>query len=252
MVSSSPLALAVRSYGAASALDRHSFAQIVLPLTGALTMEIGGRGGVIGRGDIAFVEANTHHDQTAKRANSAFILDLDPEAMPSALRDGLGRHPYRPLPPAAAKLVDFLALASTSCGAEAATLERWVPLLLDTLANEPPRPKSRLSVLLAAMESDPGAAWTAASMARQAGLSTSRLHALFREELDTTPRVWLFHMRLARVREELGAGDIPIAELAHRYGYCDQSALTRAMHDATGLPPAAYRRMMQEPGAKVR
>jgi transcriptional regulator GlxA family with amidase domain len=127
-----------------------------------------------------------------------------------------------------------------------------VPLLLDTLEGAAPRAKSRLAAVLAALEAEPGADWTASAMARRGGLSVSRLHALFREELDTTPRGWLSAMRLARVREDLGSGDVPIAQLAHRYGYCDQSALTRAMREATGLPPAAYRRMMRESGTRLR
>lgn len=252
MASSPPFALAIRSYGSASTLDKHRFAQIVLPVTGALSMEIGGRGGAIGRGDLAFVETDTEHDQMAGQANSAFILDLDPGDMAPRLREQLARQPYRPLPFAATKLIDFMALTASAGPAPAATLERWVPLLLDTLESAAPRAKSRLAAVLAALEAEPGADWTASAMARRGGLSVSRLHALFREELDTTPRGWLSAMRLARVREDLGSGDVPIAQLAHRYGYCDQSALTRAMREATGLPPAAYRRMMRESGTRLR
>lgn len=256
MASTSPFALALRSYGSASTLDRHGFAQIVLPVTGGLEMEIGGRGGVIARGDLAFVEADTDHDQMASQANSAFILDLDPAAMAPALRERLGHRPYLPLPAAAARLVDFMALTASTGPAQAVTLERWAGLLLDTIAGggagDAPRARSRLSALLAALEAEPGADWTAAAMARHAGLSVSRLHALFREELDTTPRARLSQIRLERVREELASGPLPIAEIAHRYGYCDQSALTRALRQATGMPPAAYRRMMQEPGTNLR
>jgi AraC-like DNA-binding protein len=245
MASSSPYALAVRSYGSASTLDRHGFAQIVLPLTGALEMEIGGRGAAIARGDLAFVEAETDHDQQSDRANSAFILDLDPDTLAPALRDRLSLLPFRPLPPAATKLVDFMALTMGD-GLPPANLERWVPLLLDTLEGCAPRAQSRLVVLLAAVEAAPGAEWSAAAMAAHARLSVSRLHALFREELDTTPRAWLSALRLARVRHELASGTQPIAQLAHRFGYCDQSALSRAVREATGLPPGAYRRRMQD------
>ncbi|HUD27619.1 MAG TPA: AraC family transcriptional regulator [Novosphingobium sp.] len=250
MAPPSPFALAIRSYGSASTLDRHGFAQIVLPLAGGLDMEIGGRGGAIGRGDLAFVDADTDHDQMAGRANSSFILDLDPEGMAPRLRERLVRDPYRPLPLAATKLLDFMALAAGDGAATTGTLDRWVPLLLDTLEGAAPRPRSRLAVLLAAMEAEPGADWTAPAMARCAGLSVSRLHALFREDLDATPRGWLSALRLARVRDELARGDRPIAELAHRYGYCDQSALTRAVRGDTGMPPAAYRRRMRGEAAQ--
>jgi AraC-like DNA-binding protein len=79
-------------------------------------------------------------------------------------------------------------------------------------------------------------------MAEKVGISTSRLHAIFQESLGKSPRVWLTELRLERVCRLLTSTDVPIAELAYRFGYADQSALTRAMRKATGLTPAAYRR----------
>ena len=48
--------------------------------------------------------------------------------------------------------------------------------------------------------------------------------------------------RIGHVRKWLAESDLPIADLALRAGYADQSALTRAMQRLTGLTPAAYRR----------
>jgi AraC-like DNA-binding protein len=86
-------------------------------------------------------------------------------------------------------------------------------------------------------------------MAAAVNVSVSRLHALFREELDTSPKNWLREHRLARVREWLTSTDLPIAELALRAGFSEQSALTRAMRKASGLTPAAYRRQSRENGS---
>jgi AraC-like DNA-binding protein len=79
-------------------------------------------------------------------------------------------------------------------------------------------------------------------MARSAGLSVSRLHALFRTELDTSPHAWLRDVRLARARAWLAETARPIADIALAAGFSDQSALTRALRDATGMTPGAYRR----------
>nr|WP_240511136.1 AraC family transcriptional regulator [Novosphingobium panipatense] len=240
----------MRSYGAESTTDRHGFAQIVLPLEGALVMEVGSRGGRIGRGELAFVETDLRHDQTSDQPNRSFILDLDPEDLSPHLREELGRRPFCALSPAANKLVDFMALMAAQTDTRPETLhpmvERWAPLLFETLAGSPPRARLRLAGLMTAVEAAPGRNWSAASMASHAGLGVSRLHELFRQELDTTPRAWLSELRVQKVREELGSGHVSIAELAYRFGYCDQSALTRAMRKATGMPPAAYRRRMQD------
>lgn len=56
------------------------------------------------------------------------------------------------------------------------------------------------------------------------------------------PQAWLAERRISHVRKWLAESDLPIADLALRAGYADQSALTRAMQRLTGLTPAAYRR----------
>lgn len=70
----------------------------------------------------------------------------------------------------------------------------------------------------------------------------SRLHALSRSEWGLSPQAWLAERRIGHVRKWLTESDLPIADLALRAGYADQSALTRAMQRLTGLTPAAYRR----------
>jgi AraC-like DNA-binding protein len=248
MSPAAPFSLAVRSYGTESVVDRHAFGQLVLPLLGTLEMEVAGRGGQVRRGEAVFVEAGAKHAQISASANRSLVLDL--HQMAPDIVERLAARTYLPLPPAANKLIEFMDLIAAGQTAPAVTLERWVPLLLDTVDGAISRPVSRLTALLAIVEAGPGYPWTVAAMAERAGLSVSRLHALFREELDTTPRAWLSEMRLSRVREWLGLTKLPIAELAYRGGYSDQSALTRAMRKATGLTPAAYRRQAQEPGPK--
>jgi transcriptional regulator GlxA family with amidase domain len=139
-----------------------------------------------------------------------------------------------------------MGIMASQQAAQPALVNGWVPLLLDTLALDAPRPASRLAALQAQIEAEPGLPWTTESMAKAAGVSVSRLHALFRAELDASPHGWLLELRLARVREWLARTDRPIADLALCAGFSDQSALTRAMRNATGTTPAAYRRQARE------
>jgi AraC-like DNA-binding protein len=89
-------------------------------------------------------------------------------------------------------------------------------------------------------------------MASAARLSVSRLHALFREELDTSPHLWLLQKRLDLACAQLAGGNRPIAEVALASGFSDQSALTRAMRQQLDTTPAAYRRRSQELASKSR
>lgn len=234
--------IAVRSYGPDSTVDRHDFSQIVLPLAGELSMDIAGREARLDRTVAAFVEAGARHDQVSRVANRSLIVDVTGSDLDARTLERLARRPYLPLLPEAASLIEYMSMALSRGHVPAHRLGLWIPLLADALLGDEPRPRSRLSGLLAAMEADPAWGWTVEAMAARIGVSASRLHALFQEELGTTPRAWLSGLRLARVRHLLAHTDLPIAELAYRAGYADQSALTRAMRKATGLTPATFRR----------
>lgn len=238
----------LRSYGAPSTPHCHDFAQLVLPLEGSLEMEIGGRGAVLDRRTAAYVDQGVRHDQASPQRNRAVILDLDRQALGAGLADRLAARPLIVLPPEARSLVDYMGQSLARGPASPARLAHWMPLLIEALGGgaDPAPPAHRLSPLLAVLEDRPFEDWTAAGMAALAGLSTSRLHAVFRAELSATPRAYLAGLRLAHVQRWLAEGETPIAELACRGGYADQSALTRALRKATGLTPAAYRRQAQE------
>lgn len=241
-----PVDLHVRSYGRVRESDRHDFTQIVLPLDGVVSLEIEGRERALDPLQAAFVAPGAWHSQWSAGMNRSFIVDVSPAAIDPGVGERLHERRFSRLGPEARKLVDFMRLLADRGAATPALVAGWAPLLLDTLVLDAPRPRSRLGALLSRVEADPGGPWTAESMARCAGLSTSRLHALFREERDTTPREWLLRLRLARVCEWLDAGSLPIAEIALRAGFSDQSALTRAMRRSLGTTPGEFRRRQRD------
>lgn len=240
--------LHVRSYGPSGAPDRHDYAQLVLPVRGSVLLEIGGKQGRLDAQTAGFVAAGAWHDQWGEQANSSIILDLatiEPQA-----GERLYERPFAAVNPAARKLVEFMAIMTEQQAAAASVVQGWVPLLLDALTLEAPRPESRLAALRAKIEADPGLPWTVESMAQSVGVSVSRLHALFRLEHHQSPHDWLLERRLARACEWLARTNRPIAELALSAGFSEQSALTRAMRKAMDTTPAAYRRQSRENWSK--
>jgi AraC-like DNA-binding protein len=246
MLVSDPFSISIRSYGAGTEAHRHDFAQLVLPLEGSLSIEIAGREDRIDRNCAAYVAPGTRHAQESRLTNRFLILDFDASDLDRKVADRLASGPFIPLVPEANYLIDYMGSLITKGASSSSKVGLWTPLLLDALLGDKPQPHSRLGGLLAVMDANPFENWTANSMAARVNLSVSRLHALFREELDTTPRAWLSNLRLSRVCQWLATTDLPIADLAYRSGYADQSALTRAMRKATGLTPAAYRRRARE------
>jgi AraC-like DNA-binding protein len=234
--------LHLRSYGELTDPDRHDYGQLVLPLKGALLLEVEGRQGVLDPLRAGFVAPGAWHAQHGDASNRSIIVDIGADSLAPGAAERLFERPFAPLGPATRKLIEFMALMTESGAAPPSVVQGWVPLLVDTLTLDSPRPASRLAALLARIEAAPGQPWSTDTMAQALGCSVSRLHALFREELDTTPHAWLLEHRLRRVREWLASTDVPIAEIALRAGFSEQSALTRALRKATGMTPAAYRR----------
>lgn len=251
MPGSALLNLDIRSYGDIREPHRHDFAQLVLPIRGTLAIDIAGRERKLDTLNVAFVETGATHSQLGDAANRSIIVDLDPGQVAPEIVERLVARPFVPVPPVASRLIDYMGLAAEGGAATREHTALWLPLLLDALVRAPARPQSRLAALLARIEQAPSHPWTTEAMAECSAMSVSRLHTLFRSELDTTPAAWLSDLRLKRVREWLATSDASIAELAFRAGYSDQNALTRAMRRATGLTPAAYRRQARTPDEAV-
>ena len=244
MPPASPLALTIRSYGRDGAVDTHAFAQLVLPLGGSMEVDVEGHGAWLDRTRAAFVAPTARHAQSSDIANRFLVVDVDGRSLGGQTLERLAARRFLPVGPAAAHLIDYMA-ASLGHDGMPQRAAGWLPLLLDAVERTVPGPASRLAGLLATLQAHPERGWTAADMAARVGLSVSRLHAVFREELDTTAQAWLTERRIERAQRWLADTSLPLAEIALACGYADQSAFTRAFGRATGLAPAAYRRRAQ-------
>lgn len=80
-----------------------------------------------------------------------------------------------------------------------------------------------------------------ASLASMVGLSTSRLGALFREQVGVSPMTYQSQLRMSRARELLASTDLPVAAVAAASGYDDPLYFSRRFAQAHGLAPSAYR-----------
>ena len=253
-MSSTPLPvidLSLRSYADIGEPSRHDFVQLVLPLHGQLLLDIDGRPGKVDTQQGVVIPAHAWHAQHSRVANHSIILDVEAAAVAHGNWGRLLERPYTALGPGARKLIEYLGLMARQQALTPAVVQGWTPLLLDTLLLSEPQTRSRLAALLARVQAEPGLPWSTASMARFAHLSVSRLHALFREEMDASPHAWLQQQRIGRACDLLAASDASIAEIALAAGFSEQSALTRAMRDSIDTTPAAYRRQRRELASTV-
>lgn len=81
-------------------------------------------------------------------------------------------------------------------------------------------------------------------LARESGVSPAKLERDFVRVFGVSPRRYLIKARLDCAYDLLDT-DKSIAEIAHMCGYKDHSAFTRQFQSVFGVPPSAYRRMLQ-------
>jgi AraC-like DNA-binding protein len=116
---------------------------------------------------------------------------------------------------------------------ESGTPERgWVAGLRDPL----------LGRALAALHADPGAPWTLASLAGEAGMSRSAFAARFRDRLGEPPMAYVTAWRMDVAARLIRTEDLPLARVAERVGYGSEAAFHRAFRRAHGETPGAFAR----------
>ncbi|MBR9885880.1 MAG: helix-turn-helix transcriptional regulator, partial [Oceanospirillales bacterium] len=86
---------------------------------------------------------------------------------------------------------------------------------------------------------------TVSELAGNACLSDSQFFALFRDQTGLTPQQYVTERRLHAAATALTHSDMSISELAVRFGFANQSNLTRAFTRRFGTSPARYRRTHQ-------
>lgn len=80
------------------------------------------------------------------------------------------------------------------------------------------------------------------NLARDCGLSGSRLAHLFREQLGVPPRRYLEEVRMERAAALLRGTTLPVAEIAAETGYPEPFYFTNRFRAKFGRSPSAFRR----------
>lgn len=82
---------------------------------------------------------------------------------------------------------------------------------------------------------------TLAELSAAAGLERRTFLRRFAAATGMTPMDYCQAVRLARAREFLESGRMPLKRIAETLGYVDQSSFSRAFRRAHGVPPGTYR-----------
>jgi AraC-like DNA-binding protein len=81
-----------------------------------------------------------------------------------------------------------------------------------------------------------------ARIASELGMGYERFRKFFATAVGMPPARWRQLKRVERARQLLVEGELPLAEIAEKLGYCDEYFFNRQFKSVTGLSPARYRR----------
>jgi transcriptional regulator GlxA family with amidase domain len=92
------------------------------------------------------------------------------------------------------------------------------------------------------MRSDASENLSVVAIAKACKLSTSHFTRAFKASTGVPPHRWLLEMRVESARQLLVQSKTPLAEIAYRCGFADQSHMSRIFGRIMGISPGAWRR----------
>lgn len=98
-----------------------------------------------------------------------------------------------------------------------------------------------VQAVLASVRSNPGASYSIASMASQAGMSARHFTRRFRDETGTTPTRWVERVRVDAARELLERTATPPPMIARASGFGSYDTMRQTFRRVLGVSPARYR-----------
>jgi AraC-like DNA-binding protein len=235
--------LEIRSYRGA---DRHShdYAQILLPMQGAMRLDVEGHRSVVSSNCVAVIPRDHAHDFEPTADCSMLILDVEAnafagEAVPALLRDPA---------PSLTRVEPWLWRMFRQLGAEveagacragdAARMALAGLQLLEPQTFSRPLSRAEGRVLEVAHETRPG---NVSQMAKAAGLGQSRFHELFRATTGQSPRQAQLTRLFDEAADRLVTTALPISEIAYGLGYQNASSFNRQFRRRFGLTPSEFR-----------
>ena len=102
-----------------------------------------------------------------------------------------------------------------------------------------------LQMVCRKLNNDPVAAPSVEELAEYAGISASRLFALFHQYLKSSPHKYLLQCRVNMAKELLAERmEIPIKQISEMSGFASLEVFYRRFRQHTGITPAEFRRKL--------
>nr|WP_173813080.1 AraC family transcriptional regulator [Dendrosporobacter quercicolus]NSL49953.1 AraC family transcriptional regulator [Dendrosporobacter quercicolus DSM 1736]SDM56377.1 transcriptional regulator, AraC family [Dendrosporobacter quercicolus] len=213
----------------------HAYAQLLLPITGSLTVNINSHLVAADETTILFIPPHYEHSFFANSQNEFFVFDIPQYFL----------QPYFP--------------QTTPAEINSALDQRWqaIRTLLacevreNPVDSQPIQHLLRYAMLLLTRDAGPASIryihenyhnrLTVAQLAALEHYHPSHYHQWFQKTTGTTPRLYIQRLRVNKAKELLIATGYSLHYIACQVGYGHQSTLTKAFVELEGVTPLHFR-----------
>lgn len=220
----------LRHYQRDTTTHHHDYAQLVMPIDGALDIEVAGKAAALNVGQACIILPGERHDFAAD-PKSAFLVH-DSQWLP----DGVGEQVFITLDATQRAYLSFVQSALAHGRSLLGMGELWLSLLA-----APNGVSARIRRVQRHIELHLGASLGSRELAAEACLGLSQFNQRFRRELGMSPQHYVQQRRLAMAARLLIETGLPVSEVAARVGYDNPSAFAERFAREYGFTPSRWR-----------
>ncbi|HWR39562.1 MAG TPA: AraC family transcriptional regulator [Patescibacteria group bacterium] len=218
----------------------HRYAQLILPVKGALKISVEDAFCSTLRTELAFVPPRSAHTFHSLEEGEFIVFDML-ESWPLQWENVKGFTQW--IDPRWSALRTLLGHELQSVPGGSPQLERLGDYALHLLQlDEPPSIRYLHDHFTAGVD--------VPLLAELEHFSVGHYHKWFVKMTGTTPVSYVQQLRLERTRELLGATELPVRHIAWEVGYSSPASLSRLFLAEYGISPSAYRRSVREMAKK--
>ncbi|XOV77422.1 MAG: helix-turn-helix domain-containing protein [Aestuariibacter sp.] len=231
--------LSIRSYSSKPMNHAHDFHQLVLPLRGVISIQVGQFNGKVAPGECVIVRAREEHLFTANPEARFVVADMQ------TLPDNL--YSYQGVVFAVKKsLSSYMTFVEEQLEQqlnptlENAMFETFALLLSNQILM--PKVDNRIATAMMFIEQNIQERLNINMLADAACLSSTQFKLLFRKQTGLPPMSYVTQMRMEKAQALLTHTDYPLQMIGEMVGYPDLSTFSRNFSQYYGLPPTKFKK----------
>ena len=238
-----PIIAERRTYTDVGYSHDHPFAQLIVPLTGALFIETQVHQFELDESSVFFVPPGCRHYFYARDTNEFLVLDIPAhliigvvdETSSEGIRAEFGDRWQAIRTLLLSELDDQVSTNSASLTSQSTALLHLVHYISSLLA------QSRCSRSLHYIHQHYHRPLNVAQLAQIEGYSLSYYSGWFKVQTGQSPTAYIQNLRIERAKDLLRHTDIPIYQIAQQVGFERASSLTRLFQQCERITPQRYR-----------